>query len=795
MSLLEIIQLVGYALGAALPLWLSLLLARQRRRLAPQERVLLALAISIGLWHTSNLFIVLRALLGLDAARWVGLLRAADTAAVVSITFAYSFLLHVHLHLWAGARARPLTRFEGARVYLSYVPTLFLLVAVPHLWTGAYAPMLTKLSFFVLPFGLWATYVLGLIAGTDILIARMSASPSERRLMLTLAGSFVIIAALLLSVYALGVGRDSTLGVYLVTLGNLSSLLPTALIAYHVYRYRYLELIIKESLVAAAFAAVILVVYLYGIRTVETWLTGRYQLRAGVVEALLILAFALSAAPLRGWLERRVQRLFAREAALYREVVARIGARRRGHEQLPAFLRFIEARTAHELALRRVRFYLWDDKTPPSDNADGNAPAFLVAGEQGNGAAVSKSAVDEAIVDEVTVDEATLDEATLDEATVGESKPDQSAVDGLKTNGLDADDLDADSLNADSLDLGGVDAGGVDAAGVPAWVAHVLGAARDGVCEATEELRAREFELAFVLERDEQVFGLMLVDAPAAALTPEVRAVLSVLARQVALAVEDARLVEANVLLERKLAQGERLAALGQMAAAVAHEVKNPLSSIKSIAQVMREDERVAAEYGRDLDLIVGETDRLGRSVTQLLSFARQPPPAGPAARADELARALVELFRNEARARSVRVQLETTTRAVLAGAQAAAARDALSNLLLNALQATPPGGRVLVEARDEETTLCFAVTDEGGGVPADLRERIWEPFFTTRQRGTGLGLAIVRKRMNEAGGSARLARSRRGAGARFELRLPAVAAELPVEPTEAQLSANGAPN
>src|SRR5919202_2861043 len=147
MSLLEIIQLIGYSTGAALPLWLSLLLARQRRTLGPQERVLLALAVSIGLWHASNLLLVLRALLGLEAARWVWLLRLADSVAVVSITLAYSFLLHVHLHLWANARGRALTRFERVRVYLSYVPALFLLVAVSRLWAGAYAPMLVKLSF------------------------------------------------------------------------------------------------------------------------------------------------------------------------------------------------------------------------------------------------------------------------------------------------------------------------------------------------------------------------------------------------------------------------------------------------------------------------------------------------------------------------------------------------------------------------------------------------------------------------------------------------------------------------
>ena len=722
MSLLEIIQLIGYGTGAALPLWLSVLLVRQRRTLAAQERVLLALAISIGLWHTSNLLLVLRGLLGLDAARWVLLLRLTDTIGVAAITLAYSFLLHVHIHLWAGAHDRTLTRFERARVWLSYIPALFLVVAVPRLWTGAYAPMLEKLSFFVLPFGLWATYVLCLIAVTDILIARAAQTQSERRLMATLAGSFLIIAVLLLSVYALGFGRNSALRDYLLTLSNLGSLLPTALIAYHVYRYRYLELIIRESLVVATFAAVVLVVYLYGIRIIETWVTTRYGLRAGPVEALLILAFALSAAPLRAWLEKRYQKLFAREAALYREVVARIGTQTRSHQQLPELLRFVEERTANELGLRRVRFYVRDHNPAPSDNAGGNAPAFLSETSGGR-------------------------------------------------NGQ-----------------GGVDARG-DVAMRTDWFEHVLtlAHAQDDVLEGASELRARGFEIAYALRREEHEVGLMLVDASRAALTTEVRAVLAVLAGQVAIAVEDARLVEENVLLERKLAHGERLAALGQMAAAVAHEVKNPLSAIKSIAQVMREDEHITGEYARDLDLIVGETERLSRSVTQLLSFARHTPPAGAPAHADELARSLVALFQSDARARAIKLELLTTTHAQLDGAQAAAVRDALSNLILNAIQATPASGRVLVEAHEEQSELVFAVTDSGGGVPAELRARIWEPFFTTRQRGTGLGLAIVRKRMEEAGGLALLA-PQRNAGARFELRLPLtrVAADLQAQTAEA---------
>ena len=119
MSLLEVLQLVGYSMGASLTFWMSVLLARQRRAFERAERVLLALAVGIGVWHTSNLLITLRALLGLDPQHWSGVLRMADTLAVTSITLAYSLLLHVHLHLWARAQNRDFTRFERARVYMS----------------------------------------------------------------------------------------------------------------------------------------------------------------------------------------------------------------------------------------------------------------------------------------------------------------------------------------------------------------------------------------------------------------------------------------------------------------------------------------------------------------------------------------------------------------------------------------------------------------------------------------------------------------------------------------------------
>ena len=682
MTLLEALQLIGYSLGAVLPLWMGYLLLKQRLGLVPIQRLLLSLGWCMAGWHASNLVITLRSLLGLDIEQSANILRAADSIAVISITFSYSLLLHVHIHLWASAQSRSLTQTERVRVYLSYIPCLFLIVTVPRIWMGPYQPMIVKLSQVVLPFAAWIVYSLAVVAITELLVARRAPSASERRILRTLAGSFMVIAVLILSALGLGLGKGTVAGQYLQTFANLGSLLPSVLLAYYIYRYRFLELIIKESLIVATFAAVVLAVYLYGIRRLSDWANSRYGLRAGVIEAVLILALTLLAAPLRGWLEQRFRALFERETALYREVVANVGAHAGRYRRLPELVAVIESQTATALSLRRVKIALRQSDDDP---------------QQG--------------------------------------------------------------ISEESR-----------------WMERLLSrAAADGVSALEEDVffGEQKYSIAYVLGREDRDAGLLLVEASPNALTPDVRAVLEVLAGQVAIAIEDCRLAEENLRLERKVAAGERLAALGQMAATVAHEVKNPLSAIKSIAQVMSEDEGLNSQHARDLSLIVGETDRLNKSVTQLLSFASKQPPAAPPCRADELLRSVNNLFRAEAGDRNITLQCHIEAKSELDGVQTAAIRDGLSNLILNALQSTPGGGTVTIESFVDKQGMVFAVSDSGPGIAVEMRERIWEPFFTTRQRGTGLGLAIVRKRLEEAGGSARVVPSQNGEGARFELRLP----------------------
>ena len=115
----------------------------------------------------------------------------------------------------------------------------------------------------------------------------------------------------------------------------------------------------------------------------------------------------------------------------------------------------------------------------------------------------------------------------------------------------------------------------------------------------------------------------------------------------------------------------------------------------------------------------------------------------------------VIDLFRAEAAERQIELRSSIEARIELDGVQTGAVRDALSNLVLNALQATPVGGKVIVGCAIQDNSIVFAVSDTGPGISPAVQAKIWEPFFTTRQRGTGLGLAIVRKRMEEAGGAA----------------------------------------
>ena len=233
---------------------------------------------------------------------------------------------------------------------------------------------------------------------------------------------------------------------------------------------------------------------------------------------------------------------------------------------------------------------------------------------------------------------------------------------------------------------------------------------------------------------------------------------------------------EAIAATRARLVQSEKLAALGQLAAAVAHEVRSPLAVIRSAAQGLAESmPKGDAETERAYGFITAEIDRLGNVVSSLLAFARPLQiRAAPIAVHDLFDRAL-GLAESELATKALRVRRDDAAALPAVRADADLICQVLLGLLANAAEATPRGGEVALAAAAADGVVELAVADSGPGVPPDLRARIFEPFFTTRPRGTGLGLAVARHIVEAHGGRIDVG-ERAAGGARFTVRLPVAA-------------------
>lgn len=231
------------------------------------------------------------------------------------------------------------------------------------------------------------------------------------------------------------------------------------------------------------------------------------------------------------------------------------------------------------------------------------------------------------------------------------------------------------------------------------------------------------------------------------------------------------RLARANreaALLGARMATSERLAALGRVAAGVAHEIRNPIAAMR-----LRAENALAGDDARRrtaLEAILGQISRLDRLSADLLDMTRPRAPARALVHLPSLLAACVEEHRHAAAERTLVADGPDITLPL----DAALLRRALDNLVQNALQATPPGGEVGVTAKMAEDNLVFTVADTGPGIPEALRARLFEPFVTGRADGTGLGLAIAREVTLSLGGALVLADpGGDGHGAVFTLTIP----------------------
>lgn len=226
------------------------------------------------------------------------------------------------------------------------------------------------------------------------------------------------------------------------------------------------------------------------------------------------------------------------------------------------------------------------------------------------------------------------------------------------------------------------------------------------------------------------------------------------------------RLVEANLRAER----AERLAALGRLAAGLAHEIRNPLGSILGSVQLLHGSPGLDDEARELCNLVERETARLNDLVSDMLDLARPRQPAlGPVDIA-QIARDVLALASRSGRGSDVELRYEGL-RALIVQADAGQLRQVVWNLVRNAIQVSSPGARVLVRVMIENGVAVLDITDEGPGIPSDARSQIFDAFFTTRSSGVGVGLAVVKRVIDDHGFRIEVI-SRRGEGATFRVEL-----------------------
>ncbi len=229
--------------------------------------------------------------------------------------------------------------------------------------------------------------------------------------------------------------------------------------------------------------------------------------------------------------------------------------------------------------------------------------------------------------------------------------------------------------------------------------------------------------------------------------------------------------------MEGQLRKCERLSTIGELAAVLAHEIRNPLGSIQGTAEILKDEFQQDDRKYEFLEIMVKESRRLNKVVEDFLRLARPQPIVVGRCEINEELQNVISLVSSEARKRNITLECNAGSLPAIA-ADPEKLRQAFLNIVLNGLQASAYGGAVTITVLRKEPEpgsaawIDLIFSDSGPGISPEMREKIFEPFFTTKKGGTGLGLAITRKIIEAHGGSITV-ESAPGKGAVFLIRLP----------------------
>lgn len=265
---------------------------------------------------------------------------------------------------------------------------------------------------------------------------------------------------------------------------------------------------------------------------------------------------------------------------------------------------------------------------------------------------------------------------------------------------------------------------------------------------------------------------------------------LSILGNQIAVAIENARLYEGERMAtqqlrvaQEQLIQTEKLAALGEMSAKVAHEVNNPLGIIKNYLLLIKRGLTPESEVTKQTDIVEQEIDRIAGIVRQLLEFHRQQPIPFEKLHIKNIIEDVLAFTERLLASNRIAVHVDIPARGAQVMGEPQSLRQVFLNLIINARDAMPDGGSLHVRVRTVHDKVVITFCDTGPGISPDVLPRIFEPFFTTKEpgKGTGLGLSVCYGVIKSHGGTITFKNTEPGGC--FEIQLPAIVKESVREP------------
>lgn len=642
MSPVTLLALVGFFVGIVLNLFLLAILIRRGGQTF--ERVLIVLLASLLVWYAGNFSGLL--LRQMNLTRVAPVLVWVDLVSFVGLGALPALLYHT---LWLYYRQRfdpPSLEKRAARLALPlfYLPILFLPVATTGLFSSPNLTPLQKLGSYQTPFLIYLAASYCASAYFEVRILQKSNNAVERRVFGVLLPFFLIIPLFNFWVFEWGGSGHAQLGDLLVQVTLMAALFPTFAVAYFIYRYRFLNITVRGSLVTALLVLITLVVYVYGVRRVSLYLERELDAPPLLLEVTFLATVLLFFASLSGLLERWLTRFSAGQIRRYQRLAASISSQPPRLMSIDLVEEWFENLLCRELDLLDVT---------------------------------------------IQMDRPERVEGELYELRVGD---------------------------------------------------HLVGYM--DVIHRTSPPDAEE------------------------------RQAMRLLAHEIALAINRFQLMESKVQMERELYRKSHMEDLGRMAATISHNVKNPLSSLKTLIQLQKEKTR-SEEQKAELEMMLDEIDRLSRTVSDLLRFSKEAAIAGiKKVDLNLLAESMRQVFQGDLEAHGLCLEIRAAEEHEI-DSNIDLLKEVLSNLITNAIEASPPGKQITVEIAGNAQAVELAVEDEGQGIPVDLGQKVFEPFFTTKSRGTGLGLAIARHRVEQLGGTIHLGSTSSGMGARFVIQLP----------------------